>query len=108
MAEKPKPYELTQLKDGWKAMANWQPTQEKGGWRLSGKCPRCEHETSRFIPTEITTYALKAEEGDMKSGKYEVWCECGDSHSGRPDGKTGCGAHWGAEITHPEFEAQGP
>jgi len=106
MGEQPKAYEPTVIKDGWKAMKTWQPTQEENGWRLTGKCPRCQHETSRLVPTEITTFALEDEEGDMKSGKYEVWCECGETHSGRPDGKAGCGAHWGAEITHPEAEEQ--
>lgn len=91
--------------------------------RLTGQCPRCEHETpfEYRLVTIAGVDTLDAPKPDSPGSKalgealrqldveldvgeadIDIWCRCGKDHPGRarPADADGCGAAW---VTHVEW-----
>lgn len=93
------PYD-TQTSQAWlDAVGAWDWIPEgKQTWRLSGVCPRCQHEMSKVVqPTQIFTFTFSVGSRDDATSDppatVTVACNCEMDHSGRPDGEAeaGCG-----------------
>ena len=78
--------------------------------RVWGPCPRCRHTLDdRQTHTAITNLmgGERRQQGPAGPGggdpglvffTVDVSCGCGDSHSGAPPGKTGCGVSFRVEL----------
>jgi len=97
---KPIPFQNLSVPDGGDAMKAWPRERKQNGWEWSGRCPRCNHQASKFIADEVVTLALTATEVQPVRETYVVRCNCQEPHTDRPDGEQGCGAYWGVEIEH--------
>jgi hypothetical protein len=81
---------------GWAEVTddNWAPqftaTQVGVIVRMSGQCPRCEHQTiTDFSPVIPGRVAERAADQPVL-----LFCKCGHNHEGHPDGDNSCGAYW--------------
>lgn len=82
--------------EAWaKEVATWKWTKVDGAWKMSGRCPRCDHEISHEI--NIGTYiaadsrALRVDETPSPE-PVTIECNCAGQHAGRPeDTHSGCG-----------------
>jgi hypothetical protein len=109
MSDKSKPLDYnTSTPDSWlEAVSKW-PWTELGPekWKLSGPCPRCNHQMDRVLKAEFILGLRarpKAREGreevlrDLEGQRpvvphyVYVECNCGMPHTGRPNDESGCG-----------------
>jgi len=80
-----------------------------GTLALRGPCPRCR----AFIEIPVVSSVFRSSRSigswprprEPKSGeaghREPMMCTCEDDHSGRPEGRSGCGAYWTLAITLP-------
>jgi hypothetical protein len=88
--------------DAWAtvAAATWSGTVDPGDPAntlvLTGPCPRCQHQVAPPVILAVDLAPAVKNLGlvDLSEGETTVRCDCGQSHSARPDSKTGCGAFW--------------
>src|SRR3954454_7558685 len=89
---KPLPYQNVSIPDGGDAMKTWEGERKQDGWQWTGRCPRCEHQASKFIADEVVTLALRAADVQPARETYVVRCNCQEPHTDRPATEQGCGA----------------
>jgi hypothetical protein len=83
-------------------LASWRAWVDGQSLRLAGRCPACAHDCTAEVPRQII--ALEAVAAP-RALTVAVTCQCGQPHSGRPDGLAGCGRRWSCTATSDENNA---
>ena len=68
------------------AAATFEIDEHGGAYTLTGPCPRC----SAFLTILVSDNVVRATGGEP----HVILCNCPCEHSGRPEGRKGCGAYW--------------
>ena len=75
-------------------VASWEWTKVDGAWKMSGRCPRCDHEIDHeiLIGTYIAAGSLSLRVEESPPEPVTIECNCAGKHAGRPDDNhSGCG-----------------
>lgn len=97
-------YELHEPESWTAAVAGFRQDRSDEGRTvtLAGECPRCRHDMSVELSIEDRSGTTVTEKHDCEElpNKFVkvAFCNCAESHEGRPDERAGCGAYGGLLI----------